>query len=43
MVAPVWNADYLPLWIGGAIRGRVRGDVVPTLRALPEIEDAEVG
>ena len=43
MVATVWNADYLPLWIGGAIRGRVRGDVVPTLRVLPEIETAEIG
>jgi 8-oxo-dGTP pyrophosphatase MutT (NUDIX family) len=43
MATPLWHADYLPLWIGGAIRGRVRGDVVPILRALPEIETAEVG
>ena len=43
MVAPPWNADYLPLWIGGAIRGRVRGDVVPILRTAPEIESAEIG
>lgn len=43
MVDPRWNADYLPLWIGGAIRGRVRGDVVPILRSAPEIESAGIG
>jgi 8-oxo-dGTP pyrophosphatase MutT (NUDIX family) len=43
MTGLAWNADYLPLWIGGAIRGRVRGDVVPKLRAMPEIAVADLG
>lgn len=34
---------YLPLWIDGAIRGRVRRDLVDLLRGMPEIADAPVG
>lgn len=36
-------ADYVPLWIAGAIRGRVRRDLVPLLRDFPEVESAELG
>ncbi|MFZ9477284.1 MAG: NUDIX hydrolase [Steroidobacteraceae bacterium] len=36
-------ADYVPLWIAGAIRGRVRRDLLPLLRDCPEIESAELG
>ena len=43
MAESEWKSDYLPLWIGGAIRGRVRGDVVPGLRGMSEIDSAEVG
>ena len=43
MAESEWKSDYLPLWIGGAIRGRVRGDVVPCLRGMSEIDSAEVG
>ena len=43
MAESKWRSDYLPLWIGGAIRGRVRGDVVPGLRGMSEIDSAEVG
>ncbi|MFZ9882396.1 MAG: NUDIX hydrolase [Phycisphaerales bacterium] len=43
MAEPEWKSDYLPFWIGGAIRGRVRGDVVPCLRGMSEIDSAEVG
>jgi 8-oxo-dGTP pyrophosphatase MutT (NUDIX family) len=34
---------YVPLWIGGAIRGRVRRDLLDLLRGMPEIADAPVG
>lgn len=37
------NPDYLPLWIGGAIRGRVRRDIAPVLGAMPEIAAADIG
>lgn len=43
MDAPPPAAGYLPLWIGGAIRGRVRRDIAATLRTMPEIAEAEVG
>ena len=43
MAESEWKSDYLPLWIGGGIRGRVRGDVVPCLRGMSEIDSAEVG
>lgn len=36
-------ASYLPFWLGGAIRGRVRNDVARVLCNLPEIEPAELG
>jgi 8-oxo-dGTP pyrophosphatase MutT (NUDIX family) len=36
-------AAYLPLWIAGAIRGRVRRDVAEVLRDLPEIAPGELG
>ena len=36
-------AVYLPFWLGGAIRGRVRRDVAEILRTLPHIEPAELG
>ncbi len=34
---------YVPLWIGGAIRGRVRRDQLPLLERLPELEPAGIG
>jgi 8-oxo-dGTP pyrophosphatase MutT (NUDIX family) len=34
---------YLPLWIGGAIRGRVRRDLLELLRRMPELETAPLG
>jgi 8-oxo-dGTP pyrophosphatase MutT (NUDIX family) len=40
---PQPQADYLPLWIGGAIRGRVRRDIAVPLRAMPEIAEADIG
>jgi 8-oxo-dGTP pyrophosphatase MutT (NUDIX family) len=43
MDAPPDDASYLPLWIGGAIRGRVRRDIAAPLRGMPEIAAAEVG
>ena len=36
-------SDYLPLWIGGAIRGRLRRDVAAALTDLPNLEPAELG
>ena len=36
-------ADYVPIWIAGAIRGRVRSDLVSLIREFPEVESAEVG
>lgn len=36
-------SDYLPLWIGGAIRGRLRRDVLEALGEAPELEPADVG
>lgn len=36
-------SDYLPLWIGGAIRGRLRRDVLEALGEVPELEPADVG
>ena len=36
-------SDYLPLWIGGAIRGRLRRDVAVALTDLPNLEPAELG
>lgn len=35
--------DYLPLWIGGAIRGRVRRDIAQVVAAAPGIEAADPG
>ena len=40
---PPPGSGYLPLWIAGAIRGRVRRDIAAALGALPEIAPAEVG
>ncbi|MFZ9708640.1 MAG: NUDIX hydrolase [Steroidobacteraceae bacterium] len=37
------HAEYLPLWIAGEIRGRVRRDLVPMVAACVEIEAAEIG
>lgn len=34
---------YLPLWIAGAIRGRVRRDIATARGAMPDIAPAEVG
>ncbi len=34
---------YVPLWIGGAIRGRLRRDHLPLLERVPELESAGVG
>jgi 8-oxo-dGTP pyrophosphatase MutT (NUDIX family) len=36
-------ASYIPLWIAGAIRGRVRRDVAEVLRGFPGIATAEIG
>lgn len=36
-------SDYLPLWIGGAIRGRLRRDIAAALADLPNLEPAELG
>ena len=38
-----FSAHYLPLWIGGEIRGRVRTDLVDRVSALPEITSVESG
>lgn len=35
--------DYVPLWIGGAIRGRVRRDLLDVVAACPGIERVEPG
>lgn len=35
--------DYVPLWIGGAIRGRVRRDLIDQVAACPGIERVEPG
>ncbi|MFM7625939.1 MAG: NUDIX hydrolase [Gammaproteobacteria bacterium] len=43
MDAPSPDAGYIPLWIGGAIRGRVRRDIAVSLRGMPEIAEAEIG
>ena len=43
MDAPPPAADYLPLWIAGAIRGRVRRDIAVPLRGMQGIAEAEVG
>lgn len=34
---------YVPLWIAGALLGRVRRDVLPVLDAFPELGTAELG
>lgn len=36
-------ASYLPFWLGGAIRGRVRRDIAAVLATLPGIEPAALG
>lgn len=36
-------SDYLPLWIGGAIRGRLRRDIAVQLGDLPNLEPADLG
>lgn len=36
-------AAYLPLWIAGAIRGRVRRDIAEVLLGLSGVESAELG
>lgn len=36
-------SDYLPLWIGGAIRGRLRRDIAEAVADLPNLEPAELG
>jgi 8-oxo-dGTP pyrophosphatase MutT (NUDIX family) len=38
-----FSAHYLPLWIGGEIRGRVRTDLIDRVTALPEITSVESG
>ncbi|MBM4233193.1 MAG: DUF4743 domain-containing protein [Gammaproteobacteria bacterium] len=42
MVDPA-PSSYVPFWLGGAIRGRVRGDVAQVLAELPGIEAADLG
>jgi len=37
------KADYLPLWLGGAIRGRVRRDIALRVADLPDLEPADIG
>ena len=37
------TSSYLPLWIGGAIRGRLRRDVAHALTDFDGIESAEIG
>jgi 8-oxo-dGTP pyrophosphatase MutT (NUDIX family) len=36
-------SSYLPLWIGGAIRGRLRSDIADCLKDLPELVAADLG
>jgi len=36
-------SSYVPFWLGGAIRGRVRRDVARVLAELPGIEAADLG
>lgn len=43
MSSVAFNAHYLPLWMGGEIRGRVRTDLVERIAALPEIASVETG
>jgi len=35
--------DYVPLWVGGAIRGRVRRDLIDIVAACPGIERVDPG
>lgn len=37
------QGSYLPFWIGGAIRGRLRRDVAEALAGYPGIESADIG
>ena len=43
MSQTLFSAHYLPLWIGGEIRGRVRTDLVDRVAALPEMGSVESG
>ncbi len=43
MSQTIFSAHYLPLWIGGEIRGRVRTDLVDRVAALPEMGSVESG
>lgn len=43
MTASSLRGEYLPLWIGGEIRGRVRRDLLASVATLKEFEVAEIG
>lgn len=43
MTEPPVRGEYLPLWIGGEIRGRVRRDLADTVATFKEIEPAAIG
>ncbi|NDF85251.1 MAG: DUF4743 domain-containing protein, partial [Gammaproteobacteria bacterium] len=42
-MADLAPSSYVPFWLGGAIRGRVRRDVARVLAELPGIEAADLG
>ena len=43
MAASPLRHEYLPLWIGGEIRGRVRRDLLEAVATLQEFEAADIG
>lgn len=43
MTQTLFSSHYVPLWIGGEIRGRVRTDLLERVATLPEIAPVESG